>query len=92
MGYADLSTSRLTVSNPGVLLITDAETGREVARLPLSTYLAMGRSGADNWSDQEYLDRGSRWNLLFFLDRNNLWVKTWIHVNDWPVRINNIEF
>ncbi len=92
VGYADLSTSRLTVSNPGVLLITEAETGREVARLPLSTYLAMGRSGADNWSDQEYLDRGSRWNLLFFLDRNNLWVKTWIHVNDWPVRINNIEF
>ncbi len=41
--------------------------------------------------DQEYLDRQSRWNMLFFLDRDHLWLKTNIVVNDWRVRINDID-
>lgn len=40
---------------------------------------------------QEFLDRESRWDMIFFLDRNHAWLETQIIVNDWVVRINDIE-
>lgn len=41
--------------------------------------------------NQEFLDRESRWNMIFFLSENNYWVSTLISIKDWNVRINNEE-
>lgn len=92
VGYGELSVSRLTMVTTPKLVIRYVPEQREVASLPLNTYLAMGKSGAETWSSQEYLDRCSRWNLTFFLDKGNVWHRTQIVVNGWKVRINEHEF
>ncbi len=91
-GYAELSTSRLHLSAAPVLSIVHNESGREIVRLPLNTYLLMTKSDAEGWTDQEYLDRCSRWNLTLFLDRDNQWSQTKIIINGWTVRINSSDF
>lgn len=68
--------------------------------IPFITYLAMARPFSANWikgdaskgitPDQEYLDRESSWNLMFFL-QNDKWVNAFISVNSWVVRVNNID-
>ena len=40
---------------------------------------------------QEFLDRESDWSMLFLLNENDVWHKTEIIVNDWTVRVNDIE-
>lgn len=98
---AELSTSRLFVDNLDkcrLIVTTDLEhesdgSPKEIINIPLISYLIMTKGFGVNWikTDQEYLDRQSLWNLVFFLQRNK-WVKTHIVVNNWTVRLNNIEF
>lgn len=92
LGYAELSTSRIMMGGPSKIRIYSHKAGRVIAELPLALYLSMGKSDADPWGSQEYLDRCSRWNLTFFLDHNNSWHKAYIVVNGWTVRINNTDF
>lgn len=107
VAYAEMSVSRLihrsgyqwTDSRSGQtmrgprLRITSKENGRVVADLPLNNYLLMLKSDYFGSMDsQEYLDRASRHNLVFFLDHDNAWVEMHIVVEDWTVRINNIEY
>jgi hypothetical protein len=40
---------------------------------------------------QDYLDRESEWTVVFFLDDGLKWINTRIVVNDWVVRINNMD-
>ncbi len=40
---------------------------------------------------QEFLDRESEWSLFFFLDENGAWIKTYIKINDWTIRVNNMD-
>ena len=40
---------------------------------------------------QEFLDRESEWSLFFFLDEDGAWIKTYIKINDWTVRLNDSE-
>ena len=40
---------------------------------------------------QEFLDRESEWSWIFFLGEDNLWLRTFIKINDWTVRINDSE-
>lgn len=91
VGYADLSTSRLHLSTSPQLVIYSKEHNQNIVELPLNTYLTMANDGVEGWGDQEYLDRCSRWNLTFFLDRNNLWADTRIIINGWTVRINDLK-
>lgn len=108
VAYGELSTSRLLVSlqdasvQSPVLVVRHIPTDREVMSVPLIRFLLMSKSDEEGYriahfngkpmTDQEYLDRQNRWNLMFFLDDNNTWVQTKIVVNDWVVRINNAEF
>lgn len=92
LGFAELSTSRLIYGSDATLRIAVRSTGEEIVSLPLSRYLALGRSDYDKMSSQEYLDRCSRWNLTFFLDSDRQWVDTRIIVNGWTVRIDNTSF
>lgn len=82
-------TARLVVTNKKEL--DDDGNEKTIINIPLIEYLLLSRGHGDGWikSDQEYLDRQSRWSLLFFLQRN-VWVTTSISVNSWIVRLNNI--
>lgn len=100
VAYAEFSTSRLFVRHmqSARLIITsnrdkdDLGNPKVIVDIPLITYLAMTRGYGESWikDDQEYLDRQSRWHLMFFLQRN-LWVKTTIVVNSWIVRLDPIN-
>ena len=40
--------------------------------------------------NQEYLDRENHWDIILFLNGGR-WIDTHIRVNDWDVRINDIN-
>ena len=78
------SGSRLTVARK--------DDGRVVFTIPLDKYLLLHRS--ELYSDmpvQEYLDREDEWSIVFFLDSGLRWLNTHIIINDWTVRLNNVE-
>lgn len=87
---AEFSTSRLVIEHLATahLLVTD-KSGKEIIDLPLIKYLTGIRGFGDSWikSDQEFLDRQSRWTLMFFL-QSGAWINVRIAVNDWTVRFN----
>ncbi len=94
VAYAELSTSRLMTKNSPRLIVKRHEDGETVIDIPLNKYLLLMKSDRYKMGDQEYLDRESRWTLFFFLknnDGNDIWMKTCIVVNDWVVRINDVE-
>ena len=96
----EFSTSRLMIEHLATArLIVTSRTqkdvlgnDKEIINIPLLVYLTAVRGFGDSWikSDQEYLDRQSRWTLMFFLQRN-VWVRAVVSVNWWTVRINDID-
>lgn len=92
LAFGELSTSRLTRNSGARLIINKKDDGREVLNIPLNQILLASMSSADPWGEQEYLDRGSRWNLTFFLDEGDNWLRTEVIVNGWAVRIRDIDF
>lgn len=91
VAYAELSTSRLMMKNHPRLLVKRHADGVPVIDFPLNRYLLLLRSEHYDMDDQEYLDRESRWSMFFFLKSDDTWLNTTIVVNDWVVRINNVE-
>lgn len=91
---AEFSTSRLFFEHlpTAHLLIYDKRSGKNIVDLPLIKYLAGIRGFGDSWikSDQEFLDRQSRWTLMFFLQRG-AWINMRVSVNWWTVRFNEAE-
>lgn len=89
VAWAEFSFPRLVVGHTPRLIITNKETGKQVIDIPLNNYLLLLKSQqyADMGS-QEYLDRESRWTMIFFLGENNTWIRTSIVINDWVVRLN----
>ena len=106
VAYAELSVSRLMyrsehtwTDSEGVayrgprLRIISKENERTVCELPLNSYLLLLKSDYfQKMEHQEFLDRASRYNLVFFLDEDNAWARVNIVVDNWTVRINNIEY
>lgn len=78
-----------------ILEVTHKAEGRRVVSLPLLKYLLLCKpvssTKAEGMSDQEFLDRESRYQLFFFLDKHYQWVSVQIQVESWVVRINNIN-
>ena len=97
LAFAEFSTSRLYLANSPRLKVTrrapgTAEDGETVIDIPLINYLLLLKSQEfSSMGSQEFLDRESRWNMIFFLDENNFWIRTVIVINDWVVRINDTE-
>lgn len=93
LAYGELSTSRIYGrTNPQLTIRYNAD-GHLVAQIPLHRFLAATKDESMKaWSDQEYLDRQSRWNLTFFLDSNRQWYNVSIIVNGYVVRVNDITF
>lgn len=92
VAWAELSFSRLVTAASPRLQITHKTSGRNVVDIPLNNYLLLLKSQAyASMPNQEFLDRESRWNMIFFLGEDNYWVSTMISIKDWNVRINNEE-
>ena len=91
--WAELSFPRLVTGFKPMLTVTRRSDGYRIINIPLNNYLLLCKSQhyADMGS-QEFLDRQSYWNLVFFLDRNHAWLQTQIIINDWVVRINDVDF
>lgn len=90
--YAEFTFPRLVTSSSPRLVIKRAADGNTVIDIPLINYLLLLKSAKyASMENQEYLDRESGWNMIFFLDRNYSWISTTIVINDWVVRINNPE-
>ncbi len=91
LAFAEFSTSRLMTGSQARLLIKKATTQEEVISIPLVNYLLLLKSlQFDKMGSQEFLDRESRWSMIFFLQEGR-WLDTSIVINDWTVRLNNAE-
>lgn len=98
LAYAEFSTSRFVTASGARLTIrrkdpSFADGNETVLSIPLVSYLELLRSQEfSSMSDQEFLDRESRWNLIFFLDpKTGGWYRVRIVINGWIIRINNIS-
>ena len=92
VAWAEMSFPRLVTGSSPRLVITHLETGRKTIDIPLNNYLLLLKSQRyENMRAQEFLDRESRWSMVFFLDSNLRWISTTIVINDWVVRINDTE-
>ena len=90
--YAEFSFPRLVTSNAPRLVITRKSDSQTVIDIPLINYLLLLKSEKySKMGAQEFLDRESRWKMLFFL-QNGRWYDTVIEINDWIVRINHQSF
>lgn len=92
IAYADLSVSRLMTMRSPRLVVTYKLTDTKIIDIPLNNYLLALRSNYFDWcGEQEFLDRKSEWQLFFFLDKPNHWNKAFIRIDDWTVRVNDID-
>ncbi|MDE6371452.1 MAG: FimB/Mfa2 family fimbrial subunit [Duncaniella sp.] len=92
LAYAELRTSRLIEGSGARLLIQRRSDSRTIVDIPIINFLLMLKSQEfSSMGSQEFLDRESRWNMIFFLDDSGVWLNTYIKINDWIVRVNNIE-
>ncbi len=92
VAWAEMSFPRLVTSNSPRLVITRKDNGDTVIDIPLNNYLLLMKSEVySSMPAQEFLDRESRWKMLFFL-QGGRWLQTVIEVNDWVVRINHTTF
>lgn len=93
LAFAELSTSRLVAGNNARLVIKNRQDDKTIVDIPLINFLLLLKSQEfSQMGSQEFLDRESRWNMVFFLDSTGDWMKAYIKINDWIVRINNAEF
>lgn len=88
--YAELSTSRL-MDGKGRLVVRDAAKGAAIIDIPLTKYLEQAISEHVGGATQDYLDRESQYTLHFFLSKEGWWTMTYIIVNGWIVRIDEME-
>ncbi len=92
MPFAEISTSRIVTASKGRLTITRKSLGTNVLSIPLAKTLLLLRSQQfETMEDQEFLDRNSEWRLIFFIDKEGNWMDANIVINDWEVRINDID-
>lgn len=92
LSWAELSVPRLMENSKAVLTVTRVEDGKKVLSIPLVNILLLLKS--EHYAPmkpQEFLDRQSRWNLTFFLTEDGIWAGVSIVINDWIVRINDIN-
>lgn len=93
--YAELTTSRLlfTHRSTAILKIRNSKTQTDILDRPLIPFLLLLKSrDFDYMEPQEFLDRCSRWNLTFFLQGNGTWMDVYIKIDDWKVRLDDIDF
>lgn len=89
---AELTTGRLVVGRQPRLVIRNTESGLTVLSVPLADFalLVKGKYNAA-MGDQEFLDRQDDYNMVFFLDDQDRWLKTFIYINSWKIVLQDAE-
>lgn len=92
--YAELTTSRLIDTHKNArLVVRNLQSQTDIIDVPLIKFLLLLKSrNFDSMEPQEFLDRCSRWPLTFFLQGNGTWMNAYIKIDDWTVRIKDIDF
>lgn len=89
---AELTTGRMVVGRQPRLVIRNRESGLTVLSVPLVDFalLVKGKYNAA-MDDQEFLDRQDDYNMIFFLDDQDRWIKTFIYINSWKIVLQDAE-
>lgn len=89
---AELTVPRLMKNQQTRFTVTNRETGKTVFSIPLIDYalLVKGFYNSD-MDDQEFLDRQDEYSMVFFLDKGDRWLDTYIYINSWKVVLQDTE-
>lgn len=94
VAVSEFNMSRLMTQNSdkSYIVVRSAESGAEIIRVPLIEYMLLSKHNSHSWikTDQEYLDRQSTWNFMFFL-QNGKWIQSRVAVNNWILRFNHAD-
>lgn len=94
VAVSEFNLSRLMTqdSEKSYIVVKAKDSGAEIIRVPLIEYMLLSKHSGHSWiqTNQEYLDRQSTWNFMFFLQRGK-WLQTKVAVNNWIVRFNHAE-
>lgn len=106
VAYGELSTSRIMQKQQSagtqspMLIVRHKPTGKEVMNVPLVRMMLMSKSDEEGYriknnngkpmSDQEYLDRQGRWNMMFFLN-DELDLENLIYINSWRIVLQDAD-
>jgi len=89
--YAEMHTGRLMADSKSRLRIYKVADNSLIVDIPLVAYLMLTEMEGhkNSMTEQEYLDRQDEYSLVFFLDKNQFWLKVQIIVNGWTIRYNS---
>lgn len=60
--------------------------GEKIVDIPLIQYALLVRGRYEqSMTEQEYLDRQDKYDLVFFIDEGNRWADSYIYINSWMV-------
>lgn len=89
---ASLTVARLVKGNNMLVRIYNNETGERIASLPLIDYALLVKGRYDGkMTDQEYLDRQDKYDLVLFIDENKHWMNAEIYINSWKIVLNDTD-
>lgn len=88
---AEHTVSRLVKGNDMRLRIHN-KNSECIVDIPLIDYALMVKGNHNrNMTDQEYLDRQDKYDLVFFLDEHDRWMNAFIYINSWKVVLQSTD-
>lgn len=64
--------------------------GECIVDIPLIDYALLVKGNHNRtMTDQEYLDRQDKYDLVFFLDQRDHWMNAYIYINSWKIVLQN---
>lgn len=88
---AEHTVSRL-VKGEDVRVRIHNKQGECIVDIPLIDYALMVKGYHNRqMTDQEYLDRQDKYDLVFFLDERDRWMNAYIYINSWKVVLQHTE-
>lgn len=87
---AQFTVGRMMADRDMIVTITNSK-GRDVLKLPLIDYAILAKGHYGHLENQDYLDRQDKYDLVFFLDDRDEWIKTYIVINSWHVVVQDAD-
>lgn len=89
---AEMTVNRLLTSKHPRLRVRNNLNGKTIFSIPLNDYALLVKGNYNKkMTDQEYLDRQSEYNFVFFIDDNHNWLAASILINSWTVVLHNTD-
>lgn len=84
---ANLTVSRLMADRSDDMRVKIYNpSGEKIVDIPLIQYALLVRGRYEHtMTEQEYLDRQDKYDLVFFIDEGNRWADSYIYINSWMV-------